>query len=138
MPARDFYHDTVKKALEKDGWTITHDPYTIRLGRRKGYIDLGAEKLLGAEKGGVKIAVEVKSFLGLSDLDEFEDAVGQFVVYLFALEENDPERDLFLAIPETYYSSFFDDEFFVRLTERFQISILIFEEEKEMILQWIK
>ncbi len=26
MPARDIYHDTVRNALEKDGWTITHDP----------------------------------------------------------------------------------------------------------------
>jgi hypothetical protein len=22
--AKDIFHDTVKKALEKDGWTITH------------------------------------------------------------------------------------------------------------------
>ncbi len=41
MPARDFYHETVRKALEADGWVITHDPYFPRLGKRKGYIDLG-------------------------------------------------------------------------------------------------
>lgn len=63
MPAKDFYHETVKTALERDGWTITHDPYRIMVGRRRGYIDLGAE-IIAAEKGKVKIAVEIKSFLG--------------------------------------------------------------------------
>jgi hypothetical protein len=32
MPASDLYHDTVKNALTKDGWTITHDPYTLTFG----------------------------------------------------------------------------------------------------------
>lgn len=35
MPARDIFHDAVKKALIKDGWTITHDPYKIAVGRGK-------------------------------------------------------------------------------------------------------
>ena len=26
MPARDYYHDVVRNAIKKDGWTITHDP----------------------------------------------------------------------------------------------------------------
>ncbi len=29
MPARDVFHNTVRVALEKDGWTITHDPWFI-------------------------------------------------------------------------------------------------------------
>lgn len=66
--AKDRFHDHVRTALENDGWMITHDPYKILIGRRKGYIDLGAE-LIGAEKELEKIAVEIKSFLGLSDLD---------------------------------------------------------------------
>ncbi len=27
MPAQDLYHNIVKNALLKDGWTITHDPF---------------------------------------------------------------------------------------------------------------
>ena len=27
MPAKDVYHDAVKKALIKDGWSILADPY---------------------------------------------------------------------------------------------------------------
>jgi XisH protein len=28
--ARDIYHEHVKEALIKDGWTVTHDPYLFR------------------------------------------------------------------------------------------------------------
>ncbi len=61
MPAKDIYHDTVKNALIKDGWTITDDPYRLSIGKRKMYVDLGAEKLIAAEKDSRKIAVEIKS-----------------------------------------------------------------------------
>ncbi|NMG60676.1 XisH protein, partial [Geitlerinema sp. P-1104] len=27
MPARDIYHEQVKTALIREGWTITDDPY---------------------------------------------------------------------------------------------------------------
>ncbi len=63
MPARDYYHDIVCHALQKDGWTITHNPYRIKLARGKNlFIDLGAQKLIAAEKGMDKIAVEIKSY----------------------------------------------------------------------------
>ncbi len=35
MPAKDIYHETVKNAMLKAGWTITHDPYHLRLIRGK-------------------------------------------------------------------------------------------------------
>ena len=63
MPARDIYHETVKNALIKDGWTITHDPLVLRWGTTDVYVGLGAEQLLAAEKRGQKIAVEIKSFV---------------------------------------------------------------------------
>ena len=31
MPAKDIYHDAVKNALIKDGWTILADPFLIPL-----------------------------------------------------------------------------------------------------------
>ncbi len=43
MPAKDIYHDTVRHALEKDGWKITDDPLVIQIDQKKSvYIDLGA------------------------------------------------------------------------------------------------
>ena len=82
MPAKDLYHDNVKNALVKDDWKITHDPLRIRLTRGKNlFVDLGAERLLAAERGIEKIAVEVKSFTRPSDMKDLEEAVGQFVLY---------------------------------------------------------
>lgn len=136
---KDKYHQEVREALEMDGWRITHDPYYLRVGRRKGYIDLGAERaIIAAEKGDQKIAVEIKSFLGASDLDQFEDAVGQFMVYLMALEEKEPQRELFLAMPESFYNRFFDDPFFVRLAKRFALKLLVFDENDKKIVKWIE
>ena len=57
MPQRDIYHDTVKNALVKDGWTITHDPFALPFGLHNLYIDLGTEQMLAAEKDGERIAV---------------------------------------------------------------------------------
>ena len=59
------YHDAVKSALVKDGWTITHDPYHLPSAGKHLYVDLGAEQFLAAEKMTDKIAVEIKSFLAL-------------------------------------------------------------------------
>ena len=80
MPAKDIYHDTAKNALIKDGWTITHDPYVLRWGTTDMFIDLGAEQLLAAERHGQKSAVEVKSFVGRSDVDDLEKALGQYIL----------------------------------------------------------
>jgi len=55
--ARDKFHYIVRTALEKDGWTITHDPYPLQLTRRKLGIDLGAEKVIAAVRELEKIAV---------------------------------------------------------------------------------
>ena len=98
MPARDIYHDSVKNALIKDGWTITHDPLRLSWGGKDLYVDLGAERLLAAEKAGQKIAVEIKSFVGDSEVDDLEKAIGQYVVYHAVLAEREPTRVLYLAV----------------------------------------
>jgi hypothetical protein len=137
--AKDKYHDHVKAALITEGWRITHDPLFIKIGRRKGYIDLGAEReLIGAERGSEKIAVEIKSFLGASDLNDFEDALGQFMVYLFALGEIDKDRILFLAMPETYYDRFFEDTFFTKMTKHYNVNIIVYNDNEPILTQWIK
>lgn len=76
MPSKDIYHETVKNSLIKDGWAITHDPLKLGLGKRRLYVDLGAEKLIAAQKGTAKIAVEVKSFVGASEIEDLEKALG--------------------------------------------------------------
>jgi hypothetical protein len=98
MPARDIYHESVKKALIKNGWTITHDPLTLKWGVKDMYVDLGAEQFLAAEKGVHKIAVEVKSFVSPSEVQDLQNALGQYVLYHDILARTEPNRVLYLAI----------------------------------------
>lgn len=75
--ARDAFHQQVKDALVKDGWKITHDPFTIRISTvTKLQIDLAAENAIAAERASEKIAVEIKSFIGDSDISSFHMALG--------------------------------------------------------------
>ncbi len=138
MPAKDKYHDVVVAALEKEGWQITHDPYKLMLGKRRGYIDLGAEKLVAAEREGQKIAVEIKSFLGASILDDFEDALGQVIVYKAALLRKEPERILYLAMPSGAYEDLFDDSFFVGILEQNGIRLIVYHLNEKTIIKWTK
>ena len=112
MPAKDQIHDALINALIKDGWTITEDPYFVKVGRRKGFIDLAADKIIAATKENKKIAVEGKNFAGASELTEFEKALGQFNIYQVAIEEKEPDRILYLAVPEDFYRDFMEDPFF--------------------------
>jgi len=90
MPAKDIYHDAVRNALVKDGWTITGDPLTLSWEDRKLYVDLGAERLLSADKGDSKIAIEIKSFVSVSEVKDLENVLGQYFLYLAVLRESEP------------------------------------------------
>lgn len=137
MSAKDSFHNTVRSALEKDGWTITNEPLFLQPSQRaKMKIDLGAEKLISAEKGASRIAVEVKSFVGLSTISEFHTAVGQCFNYKIALEKLEPERVLYLAVPTDIYHNFFTDSFVQEVVERLQIKLLVFGVEKQEIALW--
>jgi len=76
MAAKDIYHDDVRSALVKDGWTITDDPFRLRWGKKDYYVDLGAEELIAAEMPGRRIAVEIKSFLALPSLTTWKKPWG--------------------------------------------------------------
>ena len=136
--AKDIFHDIVKKALEKDGWIITHDPYRLRYGIVDIYIDLAAEEAIAAKKKGRKIAVEVKSFVSSSNISEFHTALGQYLNYRIALESSDePERVLYLAIPKDVYQTFLRFEPAKTVIERYNILLIIYDVNQEAIEQWI-
>lgn len=99
-------------------------------------IDLAAD-MLAAERNGEKIAVEIKSFIGRSNVSDFHTALGQFINYQFALEEFEPDRKLYLAIPLTVYNSFFQRRFTRSVVERTQINLVVYDEKQEVIVQWV-
>ncbi len=137
MPRKDKFHDIVVHALVKDGWTITHDPYSIRFGKQTLFVDLGAEESLTAEKNGRRIAVEVKNFLAKREMAEFERALGQFVLYRSLLKRIEPERTVYLAISFAAYDEFFTIKQGTDLMIDEALKLLVFDEINEEIREWI-
>ena len=137
MAAKDVFHNVVKTALQKDGWVITDDPLTLRVDAFTDlFIDLGAEKLLAAEKEGQKIAVEIKTFLGQSAVTDFHMAMGQFSNYRYALADCEPDRVLYLAVPLNAYNDFFTRPFIQSVIQRSQVSLIVYDVENEEIVRW--
>jgi hypothetical protein len=134
--AKDLYHEAVKTALQNEGWAITHDPYPIKIGSIRMFIDLGAEQVIAAEKAEIKIAVEIKSFVDESTISAFHEAIGQYDNYSLALEDEDPERQLYLAVPERVYESFFQEPFVQKVVQRRSVKIIVYQIEQPKLVLW--
>ena len=134
--AKDRFHDAVRTALVKDGWTITDDPLSFRFGGVDVHIDLAAERFLAAERDGEKIAVEIKSFLGASVISEFHTALGQFMNYRSILRRKEPERTLYLAVPKDIYEEFFQRQFTQIVIEDYQLTFVVYDIDNEVISLW--
>ncbi len=137
MPAKDIYHNTVKTSLQKDGWTITHDPFPLQIGKKRLAVDLGAERLISAEKGIQKIVVEVKSFVGHSDVKDLEQALGQYVLYRQILNEIGSDRNLYLAVSRLTFNNVFAIPLGQILLKNQIVKLIVFDDESEAIVQWI-
>ena len=137
MAARDLFHEAVKVALQKENWVITDDPLKVEAGGAKFEIDLGAERLLAAERAGEKIAVEIKTFLSDSPITDYHAALGQFLNYRLALELNQSDRKLYLAVPVAVYEALFQREFLQISVERYQIHRIVYDPVNEAIVRWI-
>jgi hypothetical protein len=137
MPAHDILHDVVKEALIKNGWIITHDPFTIAYGQRKVYADLGAERILAAEKANQKIVIEVKSFIGISKIADLEQAAGRYFIYKLWLSEVSPEYSLYLAIDLEAYNEVFLDISGRVLIDKGGIKLIVISKELREIQRWI-
>ncbi len=115
-----------------------HSRFASRHGMADIYIDMAAEEAIAAEKEGSKIAVEVKSFAGGSTISQFHTALGQFINYRIALEISDePERILYLAIPKDTYQMFIRFEPAKTVIERYEVRLIVYDPNHEVINQWI-
>lgn len=136
--AKDYFHPVVKAALIQEGWNVTDDPLNITVGGVDMEIDLGAERIIAAERKGKKIAVEVKSFLaGTSAISEFHRALGQFINYRAALKSETPDRILYLAIPYIAFNTFFQLDFPKSRVEENQVKLLVYDTLSQRELLWI-
>jgi hypothetical protein len=137
MPRLDIIHNAVKNALIKDGWLITDDPYVIQYRRTVLYADLGAERPIAIERNGQKLVVEVKSFVGASKIQDLKEALGQYDIYRYLLEEIAPDRELYVAVSNVVYNVFFTQDVTQLILNKHQLPIIVVDIETEEILQWI-
>lgn len=63
---------------------------------------------------------------------------GQLQLYQWALEEQEPERELFLAVSQDIYIKHFQKPIFQLAFQRNKINLLVYEPKQGVILQWIK
>jgi hypothetical protein len=139
MPRRDAYHDSVKAALIKDGWRITHDPFPIGFRGTILFADLGAEKLVGTSRRRRKISIEVKVLSAPARFAKFECAVGQYVIYRRLMMSLKVRRRLYLAVPSPVFVTFFQNKAAVReVVAGEQIKLLIFDPLKQEIVRWTR
>lgn len=134
--AKDLFHEAVKNALVKEQWLITADPLKIKIDGVKLEIDLAAEKVIAAEKQGRKIAVEIKSFLNTSAITDFHAALGQFLNYRLALQMTEADRVLYLAVPLETFDSFFQERFVQEAVKLYQLLLVVYDPEKEVVSEW--
>jgi hypothetical protein len=147
MPQRDIIHNIVKQALIKDGWKITDDPYVISYGERFLFVDLGAVEtypfnhfagqLIGAQREGKRIAVEIKEFRGNSPIADLEQAIGQYVLYRLLLNRVDPEREIYLAVTDIMYDEIFNEPIGEVVVHDLPLQLLVVNLEATEVQQWI-
>lgn len=134
--AKDYFHGTVQEVLLKEGFSITHDPYVLRKYDPQWELDFGAEKVIAAESDRLKIAVEVKSYFQDSFAHAFHGILGQYLNYRLALSYVDPDRKMFLAVPEDIYNEEFGRRGISNSIQHFQVSLMIYHPIEKIILRW--
>ena len=113
-------------------------PLRIRLARgRNLFVDLGAERLIAAQRNTEKIAVEIKSFTRPSDMKDLEEALGQYVLYARLMMRDYPEYILYLAVTESTRITVFEEEAGQTLIEDGIIRLVCFDPIEEAIVRWI-
>jgi len=138
MATKNFYHPLVVDALARDGWTITHDPLSLRLAGDDTPVDVGAACLLGAARGEERIAVEFDSLTSASEPRDLEAALGLLVQCGDALARVEPERALFLAVREQVYRDLFEEPVGEPLLGDGRVRLIVVDEARREIVRWVR
>lgn len=138
--ARDLIHEAVREALELEGWKVTDDPFSIILQEDETYfeVDLAAERKNGSPNTEKIIAIEIKSFAGASMIHAFHEALGQFLNYRAAIEEQHLNRDLFIAVSTEGWSRLNRLKFVQRRIKQFKLQFLLVDVYSKSVVTWIR
>ncbi len=139
MPKKDAFHEVVKTALQKEEWITTYDPLFVPTkGGVNFFIDLGIEKIIGVEKNGINIAVEVKSFGGNNPMYTFYEILGQFLIYKMALQEQVKTWELYIALSDIGFKKLDNSPIFRRAISEYQLKFIIINPTSKSIVEWKK
>lgn len=134
MPAKDRYHDTVVRALIKDGWTITGEQVEIIADERRVWVDIEAAR----ETDALIILVEVKGFENMrSAVAYLAASIGQYLLYLAALDYSGTDIPLYLAVPQEAYAGVLGEVLAQRFLLREEVKLIVFDAAREEIVKWI-
>ena len=84
-----------------------------------------------------KIAVEIKTFCGLSEMKDLEQAIGQYVLYRIFLRRLEPDRELYLAVPQDVIEEVFSEDYGQGFIEDEHGKLLGFNVEREEVVEWL-
>jgi len=133
MPAKDRYHDTVVRALIKDGWAIEDEQFTLTVGKRNLWIDIEASK--GQPR--LIILIEVKELTDVdSAVEALANAVGKYELYRLALRASNLDYPLYLAVTKQSYEGILSERIGELAIGYAQIPLIVFDVETEEIIKW--
>src|SRR5258708_22505877 len=134
MPAKDRYHDTVKRALVKDGWTILDEQFTLTVDERNLWVDIQVAK----DDPRLVILVEVKELAEVdSAIEALANALGKFELYRLALQSANLSFPLYLAVTKQSYEGILSELIGQLALNHAHIPLIVFDSEREEIVKWI-
>ncbi len=134
MPAKDRYHDAVKRALIKDGWIIETDQFILTIDQRNLWVDLQASKV----DPRLTILVEVKELAEVdSAVEALANALGKIALYRLALANANLPFILYLAVSVQSYAGILSEKIGQLALSHHRIPLLIFDADREEIVRWI-
>ena len=134
MPAKDRYHDAVKRALIKAGWTIEEEQFTLTVDKRNLWIDIQASK--GEPQ--LIILIEVKELADVdSAIEALANALGKYELYRLALQVSKLDYPLYMAVTKQSYDGILSESIGQLVLGYARIPLIVFDAETEEIIQWI-
>ena len=134
MPAQDKYHETVKRALIKAGWTITGEQVSFKVDTRYFFVDLRAK----GDGDELAILIEVKGFeTSPAKGALLMEAIGQYRVYLSVLTLSEDNTPLYLAVPVMAYNGILTETIGHQVLQDNQVKLLVFDPQTEEVVRWI-
>lgn len=131
MPVKDRHHEIVKRALIADGWSIVKEQFLIATRTRRLFIDIQAK----SRTQSATALIEVKGFA--SPVDALAEALGQYLLYKYAIDYVGLDVPLFLAVPLSAYQGILSEPIGEYARQVGNIKLLVFDAITGRIVEWI-